>query len=80
MTDFETRQALIAICETLKMQAVYSASLHRSAVRLFEALKKELPNLGEAYDSVNPEIRDYPGSAELLQKVDALLAQLQKTS
>ena len=80
MMDFETHQTLIVICETLKMQALYSASLHHSAVRLFEALKKELPNLGQAYDSVNPEIRDYPGSAELLQKVDALLAQLKKTS
>jgi hypothetical protein len=78
MTDFEIRRALISICETLKVQAIHLFSLHRSTVKMYEAAKKELPDFELAYDSVNPEIKDYPGNSGLLQQVDALLAQLKK--
>jgi hypothetical protein len=78
MDDFEIRKSLIAICETLKIQAINLSSLHRSTVKMYEAAKNELPNFELAYDSANPEIKDYPGSAELLRQVDSLLAQLKK--
>jgi hypothetical protein len=78
MIDFETRQALIAICETLKLQSMYLAALHRSVVRMYEATKMEMPSFEPAYDATNPEMQEYPGNAELLRKVDALLSQLKK--
>jgi hypothetical protein len=79
MIDSETREVLIAVCETLQAEFRYLGALQNSHVRFYEAVKKELPEIEKAYRENPPaNIRDHPGTAERIQLIDALLEKLRK--
>jgi hypothetical protein len=76
--DNDIREALIAICETLKAEAKYLASLQRGLVGFYNAAKSELPNLEARYRGQVIEMEEHPATAEKIQLIDALLEQLKK--
>lgn len=78
MIDSETREALIAVCETLKAEFRYLASLQRALVGLYEAVKSEIPNVEARYREQAIQIREHPGTVEQIQLIDALQKQLEK--
>ena len=80
MSDDETREALVAICEVLKVEYKYLGSLQRGQAALFDALKKEIPTIEQRYAESAKQAfgQDYPGTAERLEQLDALLQQLKK--
>jgi hypothetical protein len=70
---------LIAVCETLKAEFVYLGSLQNSHVRLYEAVKREIPEIEKLYrDLPITAIAEHPKTAEQIQLIDALLLKLQK--
>jgi hypothetical protein len=78
--DSETREALIAVCETLKAEFRYLGALQNSHVRLYEAVKVEMPKIEKRYRGRSPAgIREHPGTAAQIQLIDALLKQLKKS-
>lgn len=79
MTDSDTRESLITICEVLKEEFLYLASLNSAMRSLFGALKQQLPNFeahykdqGASFGGTSPEMR------EKIEQLDALLQQLRK--
>jgi hypothetical protein len=78
MNDSEIRQSLITICEMLKMEFKYLSAIQHGVATFFRAACEELPMLEGRYKEQWGQFGEYPGSAELLQRVDALLAQLKK--
>lgn len=78
MNEAQIRETLIAICEVLKAEYKYLGSLQRGQSALFDALKKEIPMIEQRYaESARQAFgQDYPGTAERLEQLDALLARL----
>jgi len=77
--DSETREALIAVCETLKAEFRYLGALQNSHVRFYEAVKAEMPKIEKHYRDLSPVgIQNHPGTAEHIRLIDALLEQLKK--
>ena len=80
MNETDTRDVLIAICQTLKAEYVYLGSLQRSVYALIQALKIGNSAIEDLYDQ---QIRkavsiEHPATAEQIQRVDALLEKLKK--
>jgi hypothetical protein len=79
MNDTEIRDALIAICETLKAEFRYLGSLQNSHVRFYDAVKAEMPEVEKRYRERSPQgIRDHPETSERIQLIDELLKKLRK--
>jgi hypothetical protein len=80
MNDSETRETLIAMGEILKGEFLYLASLHRGFYALFESLKQELPGIEKRYSEAAGWAidKEYPGTREKIEQLDALLQQLKK--
>ena len=80
MDNQDVRKILITICEILKAEYKYLASLHRGQIATYEALKKELPEIEIRYTAEAEQVfgQEYPGTAENVQQLDALLQQLSR--
>jgi hypothetical protein len=73
----ETRDVLIAICETLRAEFVYLGALQNSHVRFYDAVKKKIPEIEQYYrDLPMTTIAEHPKTAEQIQLIDALLKKL----
>jgi hypothetical protein len=75
----ETRDALIAICETLKAEHLLLAHLQNSHVRFFAAVKHELPAMEQIYREIPmTSFSDPPENDERIRLIDLLLSKLRK--
>jgi len=78
MTDSEISETLIALCEAVKAQSRYLGELHRSLAALYDAIKRDHPEIEAAYRGEASPIREHAGIRELFEQVDGLLQQLKK--
>ncbi len=80
MNEPETRETLIAICESLKGQYISLGSLERSFHLLFQVIEHYHPDAGEQYDAVASKAlwQENPATRERIEQLDALLQQLKK--
>jgi hypothetical protein len=77
--EHETRDVLIAICETLKAEYLFLASLQSSHVLFFEAVKRELPSVEQTYrDTPMTTTSEPPVIDERIRLIDLLLTKLRK--
>jgi hypothetical protein len=76
--DSETRDALIAVCETLKAEAEHETVIHSLLGRIYEALKIAVPGFEKAYGDQNPQPRGSLDVGERIRSIDALLKKLRK--
>jgi hypothetical protein len=79
MDDLEVREILRAAVELLKTQVVYMRRTHESYLALYDALKKDLPQLQTNLQAEMVTIRDVPEVQSHLDALDALLEQLGKS-
>jgi hypothetical protein len=80
VSDSETRETLVAICETLKAQYIALGSLQRGFYAFFQAAQHYHPDIQEKYDkaAVLALSSDNPATREQIERLDALLQQLRK--
>ncbi len=78
MIDPETREVLINVCEAVKADLRYLLALHRSLAALYDAIKRDHPEIQQAYQEEATPIREHPEAHETLDRVDELLQQLRK--
>lgn len=78
MNAQEVREILRAALELLKTQVVYMRRTHESYLALYDALKKELPQLQTNLQAAMVTIRDVPEVQSHLDAIDGLLEQLGK--
>jgi len=76
MSELETRQVLLFVCETLKTHTTYLTGLHRTVVELYESLLQHVPELEKTHKEEMEKIREFPASQRLLRNLDALIQQL----
>ena len=76
--DSGTREALIAVCETLKVEAAQLVTIDSALATLYEALKVELPGLEKRLKGQAPSIRGSLDVGERIRSIDVLLEQLRK--
>jgi len=76
MTHEETREALIAICETLKAEYEYLSSLQGRLVWLEHEIREALPSVAKSKTKVPYE--SHPGTVARIRQLDALLEKLGK--
>jgi hypothetical protein len=78
MTDIENRETLRAILELLKTQMIYVRNLHEALSVLFDALKKDHPQLEENQKAEMEKIRSNAAQQLQLDEADVLLQRLEK--
>jgi hypothetical protein len=76
MDDLEVCEILRAALEVLKTQVVYVRRTHESYLALYDALKKDLPNLQSNLQAEMETIRDVPEVQSHLAAIDELLQRL----
>ena len=76
MTNQETRDALIAICETLKAEYEYLSSLQGRLIWLDQEVRKAVPAVAESEAKVPFE--SHPETVAQIRIIDALLEKLEK--
>ena len=77
MIDQETRDALIAVCETLKAEFRYLAALQGQLAWLDDAVRKAVPQVMTV--SKEPFVfQEHPGTVAQIRLIDALLEKLRR--
>ena len=78
MTEFETRDILIAALESVKAQTTYARNMQDAFSALWEAVEPSHPNLESAYTAALRKIRPNPVQDAHIRTLDALLVKLGK--
>jgi len=78
MNEVETKEVLRSTLELLKTQMLYVRNLHEALSVLYEALKKDHPQLEENQRAEMEKIRLNAGQQLQLHEADELLLRLAK--
>lgn len=76
MDDLEIREILRSALQVLRTQVVYARRTHESYIALYEALKKDLPELQSNLQKEMETILGVPEVQSHLAAIDGLLQRL----